>query len=176
MGFFTPRERAELGESLDPKVPRRPREPIRRDFTPRRPARTPDPASQSLSNQIGAVMQRVSENSLQEIDDLIAALKRRREKLLSETVRVQREILEYAKLNQSTLQSAKVITESLGYLKGLPDAQRAAEVAVEDVSVEEASESEAEVEAQPSADDGTAGEQAAEAPVDPSPDPAAPPT
>jgi hypothetical protein len=176
MGFFTPRERAELGESLDPKVPRRVREPIRRDFTPRRPARTHDPASQNLSNQIGAVMQRVSENSLQEIDDLIAALKRRREKLLSETVRVQREILEYAKLNQSTLQSAKVITESLGYLKGLPDAQRAAEVPVEDVCGEERPESEAEVEAQPSADEGMSGEQAAEAQVDPSPDPAAPPT
>jgi hypothetical protein len=176
MGFFTPRERAELGESLDPKVPRRVREPIRRDFTPRRPARTPDPASQSLSNQIGAVMQRVSENSLQEIDDLIAALKRRREKLLSETVRVQREILEYAKLNQSTLQSAKVITESLGYLKGLPDAQRAAEVPVEEVSGEERPDSEAEVEAQPSTDESASGEQAAEAQVDPSPDPAAPPT
>ena len=45
MGFFTPRERAELGESLDPKVPRRVREPIRRDFTPRRPARTHDPGT-----------------------------------------------------------------------------------------------------------------------------------
>jgi len=171
MGFFTPRERAELGESLDPKVPRRVREPIRRDFTPRRPARTPDPASQSLSNQIGAVMQRVSENSLQEIDDLIAALKRRREKLLSETVRVQREILEYAKLNQSTLQSAKVITESLGYLKGIPDAPQAPELDVEEVSDEDRGESVAEASAQPSEDHGASDDQAAEAAADPSPDP-----
>jgi hypothetical protein len=80
-------------------------------------------------------------------------------------------------LNQSTLQSAKVITESLGYLKGLPDAQRAAEVPVEDVSGEEPSESEAEEAcAQPSADESASGEQAAEVQVDPSPDPATPPT
>jgi hypothetical protein len=174
MGFFTPRERAELGESLDPKVPRRVREPIRRDFTPRRPARTHDPASQNLSNQIGAVMQRVSENSLEEIDDLIAALKRRREKLLSETVRVQREILEYAKLNQSTLQSAKVITESLGYLKGLPDAVRAAEPPVEEVANEERAESEAEAVEQPSADDGTSGDQAGEPAADQNAEPERP--
>jgi hypothetical protein len=171
MGFFTPRERAELGESLEPKIPRKIREPIRRDFAPRRTPRTHEPAGQSVASQIGAVMQRVSDSSLQEIDDLIAALKRRREKLLSETARMQREILEYAKLNQSTMQSAKVITESLGYLKGIPDAPQVAEFDVEEVSNEDPGESVAEASAQPSEDHGASGDQAAEAAADPSPDP-----
>jgi hypothetical protein len=172
MGFFTPRERAELGESLEPKMPRKIREqPIRRDFAPRRTPRTHEPAGQSVASQIGAVMQRVSDSSLQEIDDLIAALKRRREKLLSETARMQREILEYAKLNQSTMQSAKVITESLGYLKGIPDAPQVAELDVEEVSDEDRGESVAEASAQPSEDHGASDDQAAEAAADPSPDP-----
>jgi hypothetical protein len=171
MGFFTPRERAELGESLEPKIPRKIREPIRRDFAPRRTPRTHEPAGQSVASQIGAVMQRVSDSSLQEIDDLIAALKRRREKLLSETARMQREIIEYAKLNQSTMQSAKVITESLGYLKGIPDAPQVAELDVEEVSDEDRGESVAEASAQPSEDHGASDDQAAEAAADPSPDP-----
>jgi hypothetical protein len=172
MGFFTPRERAELGESLEPKMPRKIREqPIRRDFAPRRTPRTHEPAGQSVASQIGSVMQRVSDSSLQEIDDLIAALKRRREKLLSETARMQREILEYAKLNQSTMQSAKVITESLGYLKGIPDAPQVAELDVEEVSDEDRGESVAEASAQPSEDHGASDDQAAEAAADPSPDP-----
>jgi hypothetical protein len=176
MGFFTPRERAELGESLEPKMPRKIREqPIRRDFAPRRTPRTHEPAGQSVASQIGAVMQRVSDSSLQEIDDLIAALKRRREKLLSETARMQREIIEYAKLNQSTMQSAKVITESLGYLKGIPDAPQVAELAVEEVSEEvsneDRGESLAEASGQPSEDHGASDDQAAEAAADPSPDP-----
>jgi hypothetical protein len=171
MGFFTPRERAELGESLEPKMPRKIREqPIRRDFAPRRTPRTHEPAGQSVASQIGAVMQRVSDSSLQEIDDLIAALKRRREKLLSETARMQREIIEYAKLNQSTMQSAKVITESLGYLKGIPDAPQVAELDVEEVSDEDRGESVAEASAQPSEDHGASDDQAAEAAADPSPD------
>jgi hypothetical protein len=171
MGFFTPRERAELGESLEPKIPRKIREPIRRDFAPRRTPRTHEPAGQSVASQIGSVMQRVSDSSLQEIDDLIAALKRRREKLLSETARMQREIIEYAKLNQSTMQSAKVITESLGYLKGIPDAPQVAELDVEEVSDEDRGESVAEASAQPSEDHGASDDQAAEAAADPSPDP-----
>jgi hypothetical protein len=66
-------------------------------------------------------MQRVAKTALLEIDDLIAELWRRREKLLSESARVQREIIEYAKLNQSAVQSTKAITERLSSLKKVPD-------------------------------------------------------
>jgi hypothetical protein len=58
-------------------------------------------------------MQRATAASLREIDDLIVELRRRREELLSESTRVQKEIFEYAKLNQSTIDSTKMITERL---------------------------------------------------------------
>ena len=65
-------------------------------------------------------MRQVTESSLQEIDDLIVALRRRREELLSESAHVQRAVIEYAKLSQSTMQSAQIITESLSHLIRVP--------------------------------------------------------
>jgi hypothetical protein len=177
MGFFTPRERAELGESLEVRGQGRVREPLRRDYTPRRTPRSPDaprtpdtarspdaPRGPDLAGHVGTLMQRVSETSLREIDELIAMLKRRREKVLTETVRMQRDIVEYAKLNQSTIQSVKVISDSLAHLKGVPDASHTAYTAelpaVAEVSDEEHSEAVAELDVQPSADDdATSGEQ-----------------
>jgi hypothetical protein len=55
------------------------------------------------------------EASLKEVDDLIVELQRQREKLLSESARVQREIIEFATMSQSTMQSTKIIAESLTY-------------------------------------------------------------
>ena len=91
------------------------RESVRRDFAPRR-----RPADNDLAGHVGSVMRRVAESSLQEIDDLIVVLQGRREELLSESARVQREIIEYAKLSQSTMQSTKIITDSLSYLNKVP--------------------------------------------------------
>jgi hypothetical protein len=48
---------------------------------------------------------------VREIDNIIVELQTFREKLQSEGARVQREIVEYATLSQSTLQSTKVISE-----------------------------------------------------------------
>jgi hypothetical protein len=45
-----------------------------------------------------------------------------RERLQDEGARVQREIVEYASLNQAAMQSTKIITESLGHWKRVPDA------------------------------------------------------
>ena len=82
-------------------------------------------------------MQRVTDDPLQQIDDLIGGLRRRREQLLSESARVQREVLEYAKLNQTTMQSNKIITESLAHLnKTLQETSGTAEQEAEDISEE----------------------------------------
>src|SRR5712691_8979492 len=81
------------------------RELVRRDFAPRR-----RPADGDLAGHVGSLMERVAEASLQEIDDLIAELRRRREQLLGESARVQRAIIEYAQLSQSTMQSTNIIT------------------------------------------------------------------
>jgi hypothetical protein len=121
MGFFTARERVTLGKSADPRERGRVREPMREDFAPRRRP-TPSNPNADVASHVGTLMQRVSETSLQKIDDLIAQLQRRREQLLNESARIERAIVEYARLNQTTLQSTRTIAESLAYLHRVPDA------------------------------------------------------
>jgi hypothetical protein len=135
MGFFTARERAELGESVEIG---KDGESVRHDFAPRRRPREEDAAG-----HLGSLMQRVAKAALQETDDLIAELRRRRERLLSESARVQREIIDYAKLSQSAVQSTKTIIERLSNLKKFPDAQAISEVHDEGISNEKRGESEA---------------------------------
>jgi hypothetical protein len=145
MSFFTSRERAELGKSAEIRAEGKVREIVRRDFAPRRRSVDDD-----LAGRVGSVMQQLAESCLQEIDDLIVVLERQREKLLSESARVQREVIKYAKLSQSTVQSTKIITESLSHVNKVPDAPRLAERHVEDISNEEHNDSEADAFAQPS--------------------------
>ena len=132
MSFFTTRERAELGKSAEIRTERKVRGVVRDEFAPRR--RRPDndlpghvdsvmqerPADNNLGGHVRSVMRQVTESSLQEIDDLIVALRRRREELLSESAHVQRAVIEYAKLSQSTMKSARIITESLSHLIRVP--------------------------------------------------------
>ena len=133
MAFFNARERAALGKSVEIKVQGKVRELVRQEFTPRRrpaePSFTDDggpvlrrrPPQPDFTNDAAAMVRRATDSSLQEIDDLIAILQRRREKLVNETARVQREVIEYAKLSQSTMQSTKIIAESLEHLNKVRD-------------------------------------------------------
>ena len=57
MGFFTTRERAELGKSAEATVQARVRNSARRDFAPRQRAVEPD-----LAGHVGLLMQRVTES------------------------------------------------------------------------------------------------------------------
>jgi hypothetical protein len=139
MSLFSARERAELDRPVEIGVEGKSRESVHHDFAPRQRPREDDAAG-----HLGTVMQRVAETALQEIDDLIAELRRRREKLLSETARVQREIIEYAILNQSAVQSTRIITQRLSSLKKVPDDSVMSERHVEDVSNEKHRASEAE--------------------------------
>jgi len=117
MGIFTARERAQLDKS--PPTPRmqerrelstqaRVHNSIRDELGQRR-----RPTDSNLGDHVGLLLQRATTASLREIDDLMLELRRRREELLSESTRVQNEIFEYAKLNQSTIDSTKMITERL---------------------------------------------------------------
>ncbi len=129
MGFFTSRERGELGKSAEPpmheRMHEREREVVRHDFAPRRRPAASEP---DLTGHVGTLMRRVADSSLQDIDNLIARLQRRREQLLAESDRVQREIIEYAKLSQTTMQSTKIISESLAHFNKVPDAPRMSEL------------------------------------------------
>ena len=83
--------------------------------------RSPENDGRIGVDYIGSLIQRVSANSLQEIDRLISYLKILRERLHGEGERVRREIVEYATLSQAAMQSTKIIAESMGHLKR-PDA------------------------------------------------------
>lgn len=126
MGFFTSRERAQVEKPTELRARGRVREVVRQDFAPRR-----RPAETDLAGHVGTLMRQVAEASLREIDVLVIELRRQREKLLSESARVQREIAEYAELSQSTMQSTKIITESLAYLSKVADAPSIGEPQVE---------------------------------------------
>ena len=76
--------------------------------------RSPEAESEVVANSIGSLLQRVAGSSVEEIGQLIAELQTIRTLLESEGARVQREIIEYAHLSQSAMQTTKVIAESLG--------------------------------------------------------------
>jgi hypothetical protein len=156
MSFFTTRERAELGKSAEIRMERKVRDVVRSEFAPRRrpdsdlpgpvgSVRQQRPADNVLAGHIGSV----TESSLQEIDDLIVVLRRRREELISESAHVQRAVIEYAKLSQSTMQSTRIITESLSYLSRIPAHPHKSECHVGAVSNEEPRDSGSSALAQP---------------------------
>jgi hypothetical protein len=93
---------------------------VRRDAAALR--RQPENDSEIVAGNISSLLQRVSVNSVQEIDRLIADLQALRERLEDEGARVQRRIVEYATLSQAAMQSTKIITESLSHWKRVPDA------------------------------------------------------
>ena len=134
MGLFTPREPADLGKSAEIRGQGKARELVRHDFAPR--AR-PRPADPDISGHVGTLVNRVAANSVQDIDDLIFKLQQRREQLINESERVQREIIEYATLSQSTMQSTKIISESLAQFNKVPDAVRLSDPQVRDVPTAE---------------------------------------
>ena len=166
MSFFTTRERVELGKSVEITAEEKVREVVRSEFAPRRrrsdndlaghvgsvmqqrpadnhfaghvgPVMQHRPADNHFAGHVDSVMQQMAASSLQEIDDLIVVLRRRREKLLNESARVQRAVIEYAKLSQSTMQSARIITDSLSHLNKVPAPPHKSECNVGDVSNEE---------------------------------------
>lgn len=130
LGFVTTRERAEPGKSAEPEVKRKAREFVRRDYAPRRGP----PDSDLVAGNVGGLLKQVMETSLTEIDALIADLQSQREKLLGESARVQRTIMEYAKLSQSTMQSTRIITESMTFWNKVPDDPGTAESPAEGIS------------------------------------------
>lgn len=96
------------------------REFVRRDAGSLR--RAPEQESEMVAGNISQLLQRVSANSVQEIDRLIGDLQMLRDRLQHEGERVQREIVEYATLSQAAMHSTKIITESLSHWKRVPDA------------------------------------------------------
>jgi hypothetical protein len=90
------------------------RDLVSRDVAePRRQIANHGNDSESVINNLGLLLQRVSVNSVNEIDELIAELKMLREQLQHDGERMAREIVGYASLSQAAMQSTKILTDSL---------------------------------------------------------------
>ena len=74
---------------------------------------TPENDSELVANDLRTLLDQVAGTSVQEIDAAIADLQLLRHELRSDSERLQNEITAYASLSQSTMQSTKVIAESL---------------------------------------------------------------
>jgi hypothetical protein len=101
------------------------REFIRRDVTGRR--RTREDSNDPAVDNVNLLIERVSGQTVSEIDRVISELTAMRDMLRREGERVQRELTGYAGLSQSAMMSMKIISESLaqwkpGALSGPTDA------------------------------------------------------
>jgi hypothetical protein len=81
-----------------------------------------DARERADTGNLGSLLQRVSGHSVQEIDRLIAELTALRAKLAQEGERVAREVVEFATMSEAAMRSTRLIADSLGYLKKVPDA------------------------------------------------------
>jgi hypothetical protein len=83
------------------------------EFAPRRLRQHSAINSHTSGEDIRSLLQRVSGHSVHEIDRLIEELTGLRHMLDKEGARVHRQIMEYATMSQSAMQSTKVISEGL---------------------------------------------------------------
>jgi hypothetical protein len=72
-----------------------------------------DADGQAVTNDLVSLLARAARSSTLEIDQVMAELQQLRERVQGDGARVQRNLVEYATLAQSTLQTTKVISESL---------------------------------------------------------------
>src|SRR5262249_43442476 len=94
---------------------------------PSAPQNAPAHEGEALSYNLGTLMERVSLSSVQEIDRLIAELQSLKVGLQHEAERVQREVVSFASMSQSAMQSTKIIAESLTQWRRAPEAPSAHE-------------------------------------------------
>ena len=86
--------------------------------------RVSDSESEVVAKSLGTMLDRAAGSSLQEIDRLVSELQSIRDLLETEGERVQRELADYAHLSQSSLQSTKIIAESLAHWKNVAEQRR----------------------------------------------------
>jgi hypothetical protein len=108
--FFATREGAELRKLAEVE------EEIRNFVREREDSAS---ESQAVADKLAVLIGRVAGNSVREIDGLTAGLYALRGELLGEGERVQRDIVEYAMLSQTAMQSTKIMAERLAHWKAL---------------------------------------------------------
>jgi hypothetical protein len=103
------------------------REFVRRDVAIAEPRRQSQTDGELVASNVGSLLHHVSLNSVQEIDRLIAELETLKDRLRHAADHVHRRIVDYASLSQATVESTRVIAESLTHWKKRPDAPITAE-------------------------------------------------
>lgn len=93
------------------------REFVRRDVA-RRPRGDGEPAGDVVADNLGALIRRVSSQSMEEIDRVILDLQGVRDMLRQEGDRVTREVHGYASLNHAAMTAMQVIGDSLKQWRG----------------------------------------------------------
>jgi len=75
---------------------------------------------QLATNNLDALMRRMSLTSTREIDRLISELKALRDKINADGDRVERQLADYSEFNQSVIQLTNIISDGLTPLKRVP--------------------------------------------------------
>jgi hypothetical protein len=119
MNFVKPRGAGDTDKPAATEIEGNIRELVRRDSTA---VRQGDGDGDMAANNLSSLLRRVSGTSTREIDNLIGELRTLRDKLLADGSRVERDIVEYASLNQSVIQLTKIIAEGVTQVKKVPDA------------------------------------------------------
>jgi len=104
MSYWTGRERNIFQKSGAEKRQTKPRELSQDEFAPQR---------RPMNTDIASLVHQLGENPVRMIDAVIAELEHRREAILGESERMQREMIAYTKLSQSTIASTRQISETL---------------------------------------------------------------
>lgn len=111
----TPSGPTEIGRSMETEEDIH---PLPRGITAFR--RTKQSDGGATPESLNGLLDKVSENSMHEIDSLIAELHNLRGRLQDDTDRIQRDISKYAALSDQVMQMTKIIAESVHQLPDAP--------------------------------------------------------
>jgi hypothetical protein len=82
-----------------------------------KPAQVLPPAGDLTAKSVSAYLHGISAHSCNEIDALISDLCGLREKLVTDSDRIERDVVEFATLNQSIIKLTEVIVDSVTHVK-----------------------------------------------------------
>jgi DNA repair exonuclease SbcCD ATPase subunit len=118
MNIARPLGSAEIEKSIEVEVGKNIHELARGSSAVFCQPETPD--VEMSADNLTALLRRVSEASTREIENLIGDLQSLRKKLHTNGNRIQRDITEYAELNQQVMQLTNIISESVKKLPANP--------------------------------------------------------
>jgi hypothetical protein len=122
MNIARPLESAEIEKSLEVEIGGTIHELARGSSTVFRQGEASD--ADTSTDNLAALLRRVSEASTREVDSLIGDLQALRRKLNVDGNRIQREIAEYTELSQQVMQLTNIISESVKKLPTVPGINR----------------------------------------------------